>query len=75
MIIAEAAQSVLRESGKAMTTTEIYDEIIRRDLYKFGAKNPKSVLSQAIRNRSDANPKAKQVIFRKVSSGMYELAK
>jgi len=73
MTIAEAAQSVLRESGRAMTTTEIYDEIIRRDLYTFGAKNPKSVTSQAIRERSDANLKAKQVLFRMVSQGTYEL--
>jgi len=73
MTIAEATQSVLRESGRAMTTTEIYDEIIRRGLYTFGAKNPKSVMSQAIRERSDANPKAKQVLFRMVSQGTYEL--
>jgi len=73
MTIAEAAQSVLRESGRVMTTSEIYDAIIRRDLYKFGAKNPRSVLSQAIRDRSDANPKAKQVLFRMVSKGTYEL--
>ncbi len=73
MTIAEAAQSVLRETGRAMTTTEIYDEIIRRSLYNFGAKNPKSVMSQAIRERSGANPKAKQVLFRQVSQGIYEL--
>ena len=73
MTIAEAAQAVLRRSGRTMTTSEIYEEVIQRDLYKFGAKNPKSVLSQAIRDRSDANPKAKQVLFRMVSKGTYEL--
>ena len=73
MTIAEAAQSVLRESGRAMTTSEIYDEITRRNLYTFGAKSPKSVLSQAIRDRSDANQKAKQVLFRKISQSTYEL--
>jgi len=73
MTIAEAAQAVLRESRKTMSTTEIYDEIVRQNLYSFGAKNPKSVMSQAIRERSDANPKAKQVLFRAVSQGTYEL--
>ena len=73
MTISDAAQSVLRESGRAMTTTEMYDEIIRRGLYNFGAKNPKSVMSQAIRERSDTNPKAKQVLFRMVSQGTYEI--
>ena len=73
MTIAEAAQSVLRDTGRPMTTTELYEEIIRRGLYTFGAKNPKSVMTQAIRERSDANPKAKQVLFRKLSQDTYAL--
>ena len=73
MTIAEAAQSVLRDTRRPMTTTELYEEIIRRGLYTFGAKNPKSVMTQAIRERSDANPKAKQVLFRKVSTDTYAL--
>lgn len=74
MTIAEAVQMVLRDAGKSMHVNEIYDEIIRRDLYKFGAKNPKSVMSQAVRERSDADPKAKQVLFKMVSQGTYTLA-
>ena len=74
MTIAKAAQAVLQEAGQPMTVTAIYDEIIRRNLYQFGAKNPKSVLSQSIRNKSTANPKAKQPLFRLVSQGTYELA-
>jgi len=73
MTIAAVAQSVLREAGRAMTVEEIYDEIIRRDLYKFGAKNPKSVMSQTIREKSDANPKAKQILFRMVSQSTYTI--
>lgn len=73
MTIADAAQSVLRDTGRPMTTTEIYEEIIRRGLYTFGAKNPKSVMTQAIRERSDANHKAKQVLFRKLSHDTYAL--
>ena len=75
MTIADAAQLVLKESGRAMTTSEIYDEIIKRGLYSFGAKNPKSVMSQAIRERSDANPRAKEILFRMVSQGTYEIVK
>ena len=73
MTIVQAAQTVLRDAHKAMTVTEIYDEIIQRGLYAFGAKNPKSVLSQAMREKSDANPKAKPVLFRRVSQSTYEI--
>jgi len=58
-----------------MTISEIYDEIIKKVFYQFGAKNPKEVLSQAIRERSTANDKEKITMFRLVSQGMYELNK
>ena len=73
MTIAEAAQTVLRDTGRAMHVNDIYEEIIRRNLYHFGAKSPKSVLSQTIREKSTANPKAKTVLFRMVSPGTCEL--
>ena len=73
MTIVEAAKTVLNDAGKIMTSQEIYDEIITRNLYTFGAKNPKGVMSQAIREKSDANPKAKNVIFKSVGQGSYTL--
>ena len=73
MTIAEAAQTVLQDAGRTMHLNDIYEEIIRRDLYHFRAKNPKSVLSQAIREKSTANPKALNPIFRQTAQGMYEL--
>ncbi len=73
MTIWEAARTVLQDSGRAMTVDEIYNEVLRRELYRFGAKSPKSVLSQAIRERSTANPKASAPVFRMVSKGTYEL--
>jgi len=74
MTIAEAVQKVLKEANKPLNTQEIYDEIIKSNLYTFGAKNPKGVMSQAIRERSDANPKAKVVIFKALGQGVYSLA-
>jgi len=74
MTIAEAAQNVLKNSDKALSIQEIYDEVIRQNLYTFGAKNPKGIMSQAIRVRSDTNPKAKLVIFKSLDNGMYQLA-
>ena len=74
MTIAEAAQTVLKDAGRALSVNEIYDEIMNRNLYTFGAKNPKGVMSQAIRERSDANPKAKIVLFKSMGKGIYTLA-
>jgi len=73
MTIADAVRKVLRDAGRPMSTDEIYEQIIEQQLYKFGAKNPKSVMSQAIRERSDANPKAKILIFRALGNGRYAL--
>jgi hypothetical protein len=73
--IAEAVQTVLKDSGKVMNVNEIYDQIIEKNLYLFGAKNPKGVLAQTIREKSSANPKAKQVLFHAVGQGTYTLAK
>ena len=73
MTIAEAAQSVLRSASKPLNVQEIYDEIIRQNLYSFGAKNPKGVMTQAIRERSDANPKVKIIMFKSLGQGIYTL--
>jgi len=71
--IAEVAEQVIRDNNKAMSVSEIFDEIQRKELYKFGAKNPRGVLSQAIREKSNTYAKAKKTIFRQVSQGTYEL--
>ena len=73
MTIVEAAQAVLKDAKTSMHVNEIYDEIIRRGLYTFGAKNPKSVLSQMMREKSTANPKAQRPIFQLVAERTYEL--
>jgi len=73
MIIWEAAQVVLRDTQRAMHVDEIYEEILKRNFYTFGAKNPKSVLSQAIRQKSTANPKMINPAFRVIAPSTYEL--
>ncbi len=42
--IIETVFDVLRQAGKPMTVSEIYQAIIRNDLYHFGAQNPRSVV-------------------------------
>jgi len=74
MTISEAAKAVLKETNKPLSVQEIYDAIIQQNLYTFGAKNPKGVVSQTIRERSNANTKAKVVMFKSLGQGIYTLA-
>jgi restriction system protein len=70
MTILEAAVQVLEKSGKPMSVKDIYQEIVRGGLYKFGAKSPRSVLSGTLRNhvKKSASPRVAEV-----SNGIYEL--
>lgn len=51
MTIVEAIKFVLGNAPEGLTTKEIYDEIIERKLYSFGAKNPLGVVNSQIRRR------------------------
>lgn len=73
MNIAEAAKTVLQDSSEAMTPADIHAEIVKRNLFKFGAKSPVSVVSSTLRKKSDADPKAKQVLFHMSEKGKYKL--
>ena len=73
MTIADAAQTAMKAEGRPMHTNEIYDEIVKQDLYKFGAKDPKAVLSRTIRMKSTANAKESKPLFRQVTQSTYEL--
>ncbi len=56
MTILEAAIQVLNHRGGAMSVKEIYDAIIATELYQFGAKSPRSVLSGTLRNHLKTSP-------------------
>lgn len=49
MTIVEALKIVMNENPKGLTSEEAYEKIIEEDLYKFPAKNPKSVVNGMIR--------------------------
>lgn len=51
MTIVDAIRKVLESSTEGMTTQQIYDEIIAKELYPFGAKNPVHVVNVQIRRR------------------------
>jgi hypothetical protein len=63
--MADAAERVLREVGHPLHAREIVAEIEKRGLFKFGAKKPDSVLSQALSQNSTT--------FTKTAPGTFEL--
>lgn len=51
MTIVESIIEVLQGVETGLTALDIYKQIIERDLYKFGAKNPANVVNGEIRRR------------------------
>lgn len=71
MTILEAAIQVLAEHKQPMKVGDIYDSIVSKDLYKFGAKSPRSVLSGTLRNHVKKSPNPDVV---ECGPGTYELS-
>ena len=51
MTIIEAIKEVLKNETSGLSSAEIYQQIINRNLYQFGAKNPIAVVNGEIRKR------------------------
>lgn len=51
--ICTAAIETLRTNGKAMRASEIYDFIIKNNLYQFKAKEPLNILKSELRKHSE----------------------
>ncbi len=49
MTIVEAITVILQKSSRALTSKEIYNQIVEQKLYSFPAKNPESVVNAMIR--------------------------
>lgn len=76
MKIVDAAQEALKNLGRPAKVREIHDEIVKRELFTFGAKSPVSVLSGTMRQRTEGSPGLRgEAIFRVKEPGVYELAK
>lgn len=58
--IHQIAADVLAEEKRPMTSEELYELIVSRNLYEFKAKNPKSVLKSQLRRHSENVSGAKQ---------------
>jgi len=53
MTITDAAKQVLSGKERPMKAKELVNEIESRGLFKFGAKQPESILASTMRKKSD----------------------
>lgn len=71
MTILDACVTVLNEANEPLTIDKIYDQIISKNLYKFGAKDPKNMVSSTLRKHLKSDGK-KRIIL--VSKGLYKIS-
>lgn len=74
--IHQIAADVLAEENKPMSSDELYELIVSRNLYDFKAKNPKSVFKSQLRRHSDNVAGQKQSgtpLFTLTSDGKFKL--
>jgi len=70
----EAAAEVLRAAEGPLQVREIHRRIVEQGLFTFGAKNPVSVLSQTLSERSVGGRKGDPAMFERTAPGTYKLA-
>lgn len=74
MRMADAAQSVLRQSKAPMSVREIHEQIASQGLFTFKAKDPVSVLGSAIRRRCKGSRSLRgEPLFERGPDGRYRL--
>lgn len=69
MRILDACMKVLEDASGPMTADEIFDEVNRRELFEFGAKDPKAILRSTIRAHLRRDPPH---LIRETEKGKFE---
>lgn len=75
--IAEVAQKVLQDLGRAASLDEIYADIVERKLYLFNTPNPEHVLQTAIHRQAEGSERmdaSDDVLFKMVGDNVYALS-
>lgn len=75
--IAEVAQKVLQDFGRAASLDEIYADIVERKLYQFNTPNPEHVLQTAIHRQAEGSERmdaSDEVLFKMVGDNVYALS-
>jgi hypothetical protein len=73
LTIIQAAIQAIREIGRPASSVEIFEHIVRENLYVFKAKDPQSVLKSALR-RHRLTPKGKTtVLVKEVENNKYQI--
>jgi hypothetical protein len=73
MKIYEAATQVLRNTGRPMTAKEIYDAIVKDQLFTFSASEPVSVVNQTLRKKCEVPTNKGTVLFKRIGPSTFAL--
>jgi hypothetical protein len=75
LTVIQAALTAINAIGKASTADEIFDYIVRNNLYEFNAKDPQAILKSALRRHSAENTnesKKSTLILKKVGGNKFD---
>ena len=74
MRMADAACEALKTLARPATVVEIYEEIVRQELFTFGAKDPVSVLGKTLRKRTKGSKTLSgEPAFKSPKTGQFDL--
>jgi restriction system protein len=72
----QAAQKAIIDLGKPSTAIEIYEHILKEQIYQFNAKDPQSILKSTLRRHSrehSVTQKKSTQLLKIVGSNKYDL--
>jgi hypothetical protein len=73
MRIAEAAETVLKDLGRAVHVRELAEEISKRGLYEFKTKDPAGVIAKALRKHCEGVAGPGNATVKRSAAGTFEL--
>ncbi|MCB1192133.1 MAG: hypothetical protein H7A23_12215 [Leptospiraceae bacterium] len=76
LTIKQAIIKTMEKEGKPLTSQEVYNSIVKHNLYTFGAKDPKAVVNSEIRQHCeglDLKTSKPEKLFKLEKDGKYSL--
>jgi hypothetical protein len=73
LTVIQAAIQAIREIGRPASCDEIFEYIVRENLYVFKAKDPQSVLKSALRRHRQTLKGKTTVLVKQIENNKYQI--
>jgi hypothetical protein len=73
LTVIQAAIQAIREIGRPASCVEIFEYIVRENLYVFKAKDPQSVLKSALRRHRPTLKGKTTVLVKQIENNKYQI--